>query len=88
MPSEKITRSEEYVEKQNHPTTLICCNIDQHTFIFYFIFRDEKFMERLRSIGMTLEDEDKLIHMREYIFKVSGAKMRQVLCWPFNCELT
>ncbi|KAH8550281.1 hypothetical protein BGW37DRAFT_79383 [Umbelopsis sp. PMI_123] len=36
---------------------------------------DEKFLERLRSIGMTLEDEDKLIHMREYIFKVSGAKM-------------
>ncbi|KAJ2958801.1 hypothetical protein NQZ79_g5668 [Umbelopsis isabellina] len=36
---------------------------------------DEKHFERLRSLGMTLEDEDKLIHMREYIFKVSGAKL-------------
>lgn len=40
------------------------------------LIRDEKYFERLRGLGMTLEDEEKLIHMREYIFKVSKVKMR------------
>lgn len=38
--------------------------------------RDEVFFERLRSVGMSAEDEEKLRYMRDYIFKVSRVKMR------------
>ncbi|EIE85776.1 hypothetical protein RO3G_10486 [Rhizopus delemar RA 99-880] len=37
---------------------------------------DEMFLERLRSVGMSVEDEEKLRYMRDYIFKVSRVKMR------------
>ncbi|CAO3698380.1 unnamed protein product [Rhizopus stolonifer] len=37
---------------------------------------DEIFFERLRSVGMSVEDEEKLRYMRDYIFKVSRVKMR------------
>ncbi|OBZ87474.1 putative serine/threonine-protein kinase VPS15 [Choanephora cucurbitarum] len=36
---------------------------------------DEIFLERLRSFGMSIEDEEKLRYLRDYIFKVSKAKM-------------
>ncbi|RCH97242.1 Serine/threonine-protein kinase, partial [Rhizopus stolonifer] len=36
---------------------------------------DQIFLERLRSFGMSIEDEDKLRYMREYIYKVSKTKM-------------
>ncbi|KAG0364248.1 Serine/threonine-protein kinase [Gamsiella multidivaricata] len=35
---------------------------------------DEKYLEKLRSIGMTHEDEDKLAAMREYIWKLSRSR--------------
>ncbi|KAI8066486.1 hypothetical protein BC940DRAFT_368091 [Gongronella butleri] len=35
---------------------------------------DEDNLQRLRQIGMTIEDEAKLVQMREYIFKVSRTK--------------
>lgn len=39
-------------------------------------FRDVAFLERLRSVGMSLDDEEKLRHMRDYLFKVSRVKTR------------
>ncbi|KAI8997088.1 armadillo-type protein [Pilobolus umbonatus] len=36
--------------------------------------KDELFLERLRSVGMSVEDEEKLKSMRDYIFKVSKVK--------------
>ncbi|KAI8391462.1 uncharacterized protein BYT42DRAFT_602293 [Radiomyces spectabilis] len=36
---------------------------------------DDAYLDRLRSVGMTSEDEDKLMLMREYIFKVSQSKL-------------
>ncbi|KAG0266360.1 Serine/threonine-protein kinase [Mortierella polycephala] len=41
---------------------------------FLFVVKsteDEKYLEKLRAIGMTLEDEGKLAAMREYIWKLS-----------------
>ncbi|KAF9586481.1 Serine/threonine-protein kinase [Lunasporangiospora selenospora] len=35
---------------------------------------DEKYLEKLRAIGMTYEDEDKLAAMREYIWKLSRSR--------------
>ncbi|KAG0049019.1 Serine/threonine-protein kinase [Gryganskiella cystojenkinii] len=35
---------------------------------------DEKYLEKLRAIGMTHEDEDKLAAMREYIWKLSRSR--------------
>ncbi|CEG71017.1 Putative VPS15 protein kinase [Rhizopus microsporus] len=37
---------------------------------------DVAFLERLRSVGMSLDDEEKLRHMRDYLFKVSRVKTR------------
>ncbi|CAO3700820.1 unnamed protein product [Rhizopus microsporus] len=37
---------------------------------------DIAFLERLRSVGMSLDDEEKLRHMRDYLFKVSRVKTR------------
>jgi hypothetical protein len=34
------------------------------------------YIERLRTFGMSIDDEEKLRFMREYIFKVSKTKMR------------
>lgn len=42
-------------------------------------YRDEPYLEKLRSLGMTPEDEEKLIAMREYIYKLSKSKQRFVL---------
>ncbi|KAI9313626.1 hypothetical protein BX666DRAFT_1978506 [Dichotomocladium elegans] len=36
---------------------------------------DESYLERLRGIGMSAEDESILIYMREYLFKVSHSKL-------------
>ncbi|KAG0188811.1 Serine/threonine-protein kinase [Apophysomyces sp. BC1034] len=36
---------------------------------------DNGYIERLRNVGMSTEDEDNLIQMREYIFKVSCSKL-------------
>ncbi|KAF8934383.1 Serine/threonine-protein kinase [Dissophora ornata] len=44
---------------------------------FFVVVRsseDEKYLEKLRSIGMTHEDEDKLVAMREYIWKLSRSR--------------
>ncbi|KAI9485192.1 MAG: armadillo-type protein [Benjaminiella poitrasii] len=38
---------------------------------------DEMFLERLRSFGMSVEDEEKLRCMREYIYKVSKSKVNR-----------
>ncbi|KAI1294081.1 Serine/threonine-protein kinase [Mortierella claussenii] len=35
---------------------------------------DEKYLDKLRAIGMTHEDEDKLAAMREYIWKLSRSR--------------
>ncbi|KAI8142350.1 hypothetical protein BJV82DRAFT_614613 [Fennellomyces sp. T-0311] len=35
---------------------------------------DDGYLERLRNIGMCAEDEEKLVHMREYLYKVSRSK--------------
>ncbi|ORZ03447.1 hypothetical protein BCR43DRAFT_483381 [Syncephalastrum racemosum] len=43
---------------------------------------DEAFMERLRNMGMSEEDEEKLLFMREYLYKVSRAKIDR----PKNTE--
>ena len=39
-----------------------------------FLHRDEKYLDKLRSIGMTQDDEYKLTAMREYIWKLSRAR--------------
>ncbi|KAI9246797.1 armadillo-type protein, partial [Helicostylum pulchrum] len=36
---------------------------------------DEMYLERLRTFGMSTDDEEKLRFMREYVFKVSKTKM-------------
>ncbi|GAA5807781.1 hypothetical protein MFLAVUS_001160 [Mucor flavus] len=36
---------------------------------------DEMYIERLRTFGMSTDDEEKLRFMREYVFKVSKTKM-------------
>ncbi|KAI9491130.1 hypothetical protein BDB00DRAFT_930702 [Zychaea mexicana] len=36
---------------------------------------DEGYLERLRNIGMDAEDEEKLLYMREYLYKVSRSKL-------------
>ncbi|KAI9267985.1 hypothetical protein BDA99DRAFT_504553 [Phascolomyces articulosus] len=36
---------------------------------------DEGYLERLRNIGMSSEDEEKLLYMREYLYKVSRSKL-------------
>ncbi|KAF9986941.1 Serine/threonine-protein kinase [Modicella reniformis] len=35
---------------------------------------DETYLDKLRSLGMTHEDEDKLVAMREYIWKLSRSR--------------
>ncbi|KAI8361053.1 hypothetical protein B0O80DRAFT_148594 [Mortierella sp. GBAus27b] len=35
---------------------------------------DETYLEKLRALGMTHEDEDKLVAMREYIWKLSRSR--------------
>ncbi|KAI8979775.1 hypothetical protein BDF20DRAFT_913285 [Mycotypha africana] len=41
----------------------------------YYSKEDEVFLDRLRSFGMTLQEETKLKYMREYIYKVSKSKI-------------
>ena len=36
--------------------------------------RDELYLKKLRNIGMTDEDEEKLAAMRDYIYKLSVSK--------------
>ena len=38
------------------------------------MFRDEEYLTKLRDLGMTHEDEDKLAAMREYIWKLSRSR--------------
>ncbi|KAF9174249.1 Serine/threonine-protein kinase, partial [Mortierella sp. AD010] len=40
----------------------------------WMLRRDEKYLDKLRAIGMTHEDEDKLEAMREYIWKLSRSR--------------
>lgn len=47
--------------------------MDTHTNL-HIRSRDETYLEKLRSIGMTHEDEDKLVAMREYIWKLSRSR--------------
>ncbi|KAL0095743.1 armadillo-type protein, partial [Phycomyces blakesleeanus] len=37
--------------------------------------KDEMFIERLRKVGMSVEDERRLGYMRDYIYKVSQSKL-------------
>ncbi|KAI7887760.1 armadillo-type protein [Mucor mucedo] len=49
--------------------------------------KDELHLERLRAFGMSVEDEEKLRYMREYIFKVSKTKIsRPKTADDFNME--
>lgn len=38
--------------------------------------RDEVFLEKLRNLGMTIEEEEKLRYMRDFIYKASKSKSR------------
>lgn len=40
------------------------------------LYRDEKYLEKLREMGLSHEDEDKLAAMREYIWKLSQSRQR------------
>jgi len=40
----------------------------------FYVYRDEHYLKKLRNIGMTDEDEEKLAAMRDYIYKLSVSK--------------
>ncbi|KAI9279542.1 hypothetical protein BY458DRAFT_584681 [Sporodiniella umbellata] len=75
----KATISSNFWKKQKEPPKLDkskAATITEKEDLLENSQEDEIFLERLRSVGMSGEDEGKLRYMRDYIYKVSRVKMR------------